>query len=282
VNPRLLFFVCSLVVALAPLAAQSEAVDLVSEIDWHEATVTTKATVDLRSFDGPLPSIRAQALDLVAKALPVHLLDAFGGVAVNSSTNVAELAARSPRILAGLRSIAGARRPSRNHVSPDLATLTLEFVYTLYPDLTELFVTHTRAYEHRRYLGFYPSTEFSGIVIYARGSFPVHGENGTNAAVVPALMPRIFDESMNLVFETGMVEPDLAVANGVVAYTSSADLFEARSRVGDAPLVTMARAVPGNNRTDLVIPDAAARRILSLTANRELLAEGKVLIICDL
>ena len=54
-------------------------------------------------------------------------------------------------------------------------------------------------------------------------------------------MPRIYDESMNLLFESNMVDPKIAVAHGVVGYTSDVDLLRGRGRAGDVPMVTMAR-----------------------------------------
>ena len=195
---------------------------------------------------------------------------------------VGALAAKSPTILAGIRRISDGSVPIESYVTQDLTSLVLRFEYQLFPDVGRVFLLHTRAYEHRPYLGFYPTTAFSGLVIYAKGDFPVHGEEGRTERLVPAIMPRIFDESMNLIVESGMVDPAVAVARGIVGYTESDDLFGARGRVGDVPLVTMARAIYGDNRTDVIIPDETANRILASEANRKLITDGKILIICDL
>jgi hypothetical protein len=52
-------------------------------------------------------------------------------------------------------------------------------------------------------------------------------------------------------------------------------------RVGDDPLLVMATAIFGTDRTDLVISRDDATAILGLSANRDLLREGKVTIVLD-
>jgi hypothetical protein len=54
-----------------------------------------------------------------------------------------------------------------------------------------------------------------------------------------------------------------------------------RDRVGELPLLTKARGVFGRNATDLLLSAEVARQLLSRQHNRELLREGKILIILD-
>ena len=79
-----------------------------------------------------------------------------------------------------------------------------------------------------------------------------------------------------------MMDPDRLSEWGVFGYTDSTDYLDYKDRVGPTPLLTMARAVFGDYRTDLLIPVDAAEKILATPANRELIRQGRILIICDL
>ena len=62
-------------------------------------------------------------------------------------------------------------------------------------------------------------------------------------------------------------------------YTYSYDLTKIGERIGMYPLRTMAYKVYGKNRTDLILPDEAVKKLISSEHNRDLLRQGRVVII---
>ena len=280
--------ICLLILAFLVLsngAAQEvrrETAEYDSVIDWKTGIITTVARVDIDGMNAPLPTIRQKASVRAESGLSSHLVTAIGDIPVSSAARIGDLISRDPRLLSAIVAFGNQFSITRSYVSEDFKTLTVEYRHLIYPHLASIFITHARASEWEPFLGFSPSTTFSGLVIYAKGALPVHGENGTNAIVVPALRPRIYDESMRLLFDTGMTHPGIAETIGSVGYETGIRLHEYSARIGDVPLVTIARGIFGQNRTDLIIPSVVADRIRAIPENLEILKQARIIVICEL
>ena len=267
---------------LAAVTLSAETVLFESELDWTIGRITTIATVPLGTIDTPPVAARTAATDMIRSALPEHLSQFLSSVPLDSSAMIGDLIRNSAQIRREFNDFAEESEPSASYTDSKLSKLTLRFEHALYPNLAEMLILHSKALGHEPSLGFSPTTEYTGLVIYAKGLFPVHGEPGRESMLVPAILPKIYDETMSVLLESGMVEPRTAIESGVVAYSNSVDISQFRDRIGEIPLVTMARRIFGTNRTDVVVPSEIADRLLSSEANRRLLELGRVLIICDL
>ena len=95
------------------------------------------------------------------------------------------------------------------------------------------------------------------------------------------LFPQIWDENMNRVLEKNMVLPPTIKQKGLVAYHYTDDISFYEDRVGTDPLYIRTKQVFGRNRTDPVIKQKDALKILCLPENIRLLQEGKVVILLD-
>jgi len=140
---------------------------------------------------------------------------------------------------------------------------------------------HQSAYKPYRLLEFIPSGDFTGIVVYAQGVYPVRGEPNRTSIIHPSIFPSIYDAEMNLIIEREMVEPNVLTTSGMVGYSDSTDLADYRERTGPSPLTTMALEVFGKNRTDIIIPVAAGNRIRSRDHTLDLISKGRIVIIYD-
>jgi hypothetical protein len=130
----------------------------------------------------------------------------------------------------------------------------------------------------QRRLGFVPSRNFTGLVIYARGQLPAHGKD-IRQTVRPALFPALYDEDMNLLLSVEMCDPDYLKRWGMAVYAESEQSSLLLERIGAAPLRTVARGVFGINATDLLLPAEAADRLMAREANQNMLRQGRVLIV---
>ena len=200
----------------------------------------------------------------------------------DSYRSVADISRGNPDVLASLFSIGTDKKPEKIHLNANLDTVIVRYTYDLFPTIMKVFTNHQVANEPEKVLSYVPSLDYTGIVIFAKGEYPIHGENNGKeryAGLTPSLRPRIYDDNMRLVAAPEMIDPVALTMWGVVAYTDSTDITKNSHRIGPFPLLTMARAVFGDNRTDLLIPEDSALKILSNANNRELIRQGRILII---
>ncbi len=238
--------------------------------------------IEHASPDRLSPKTRYESERVIERHLTDIFLEAVSGLRIDSDTTVGESMTADPRILRRLEETAAVRRKKSSVFTPDLEAVSVRYGFPLFgPDgIAEPYIRHLRAYPIRRTLRFVPTTRFSGVVIYARGTYPAFGKDGEEP-VRPALFPRIFDESMQVVIEKDRCDPEALRSRGMVAYTDSLDIDEFAPRIGSFPLRILARRVFGVGGTDIVIPDLDAGRLLALPENRELLATGRILIVVD-
>ena len=270
------------VLLLLPFAVSAQAVQFDSIMDWTNGEITTYATVDISTMDSPLPAIRKKAMENADSGLVDHIITFIKDISVTAGASIGDLISQDTRLLAEAYEFSKTFIVTRSHVSADLRSLNIQYLHRVYPDLASLFVTHARITEHEPFLGHSPSTAFTGLVIHAKDFLPVHGENGDLSRVTQAIRPRIYDENMRLLYDPSMAERLVVQRSGSVGYDSQLNLPRNRERIGDFPLVTVARGVFGSNCTDLIIPANIADRILALPENRTLLREARILIICEL
>ncbi|MBQ9538586.1 MAG: OmpA family protein, partial [Treponema sp.] len=145
-------------------------------------------------------------------------------------------------------------------------------------DIGSLFVKHKSPYTQQKPIERIASRAYTGIVIDARGTLPVHGEF-VESLVDPCLFPKIYDENMTLVYERNMVDPKIAAKQGINSYTTDINGKEFTKRVGDDPLWITAEQVFGVYRCDPVISRDDYLRIATVPENLKLLKEGKIVIL---
>lgn len=113
-----------------------------------------------------------------------------------------------------------------------------------------------------------PAVVYSGIVIDARG-----------LAIQPALLPRILDETGQILYAPQLVDVTVAAQRGYIAYAHNFEHELAQLRIGANPLVIRARRVEGAARVDLVVRDLDANQLRAYAALRQLLQRCQVLIV---
>ncbi|MFW5747468.1 MAG: hypothetical protein ACOCX6_01600 [bacterium] len=258
-----------------------ESVDFSHTLDWERSELRIEAEVKLEDTDLILPAARQRAEELVEGGLLFAFNEAIAGMTVDSRFTVAEQTGEEPGLIEGINRLSRNYERTFSRISPDLTSFSLTYTYKLFPDIVTLFIKHQEPYRPPRVLEHVPTAEFTGIVIYAKGSLPVHGER-RREIMKPSLFPTLFDGEMREIYKKGMVAPDTLKKWGMAAYSGTLDESPYLERIGRSPLRILARGIFGINYTDLIIPVEAANRILYDPNNRRLLEEGRVLIVCDL
>jgi hypothetical protein len=239
--------------------------------------------LNLSSAGIKLPTGRAQAEELIASEFPRLVRPSILSIPVDSSSTVRDLIDRGEFTLQNVGNIALSARRVPPALSTDLASLTTS--YTI--DLTRIgaaLIRHSRPADIIRPLRPLPAASYTGIIILAGETLPVHGRN-SGSLVLPCLFPKIWDTEMNLLYDRNMMNTETARINGTVRYVTESSVFrptpsglspELTALVGNNPLRIFARGVYGSRPTDPIIDREDALVILSSETNLQLLREGRV------
>ena len=251
-------------------------IEAISSINWITKEFVTNIALDANKSNIQLPSGKKVASTYIkSKMLPLiqpPLLSLFE----NSENDLSEAVINDSLSLDQVyHFIMG------GHKTPDVFSKDLKYLNTTnINDIGKLLVRHNYAYNPQKPIESVPSRAFSGIIIDARGAFPVHGEY-VKSEVYACFFPQIWDDQMNSIFEKNIVSPSIVTSKGVVGYHYSDDVADYEDRVGSDPLYIKASQVYGRNRTDPVIKHRDALKILTVPENIKLLQEGKVVILLD-
>jgi len=110
----------------------------------------------------------------------------------------------------------------------------------------------------------------TGLVIDARG-----------LKLLPALSPKILDESGKVVYDSEFLTEEALENQGVVAYFNDLGAAKKTKRVASSPLVFKAMKLSKGSKTDLVLSNADASKLKDPGSNLKFLAEGKVVLVTD-
>jgi hypothetical protein len=286
VNAPGCFFVLQILVLALPVSAQTW-MRISAGIDWNRMELNALVTLDMEGAGIRLPAGRARAEALLEEDGPelalsfIMDLQADSSATLRSLVDRGELSFHDAAFLA--REAAESVPPA---ISADLSSMSVRYTYSL-AAISGRLMRHTRPRDIQPPLIPSPADNYTGIIIIADESLPVHGKQ-TRALVRPCLFPKIWDSGMNLIYERNMIDP--GYAGGMVRYavrdlvtaSSPSGLDEALvSLAGTNPLRIMARSVFGVVPTDPVIDREDALLILSTENNRRLLREGRVVLILN-
>jgi hypothetical protein len=269
-----------------PAAAASAAADpsgapykVAATIDWKSRVLSLRVVLDLEAAGLRLPSGRLEAQRMTERDLAGLAKDEVFSVRFDSYRDVEDTIADGTLDAQRILSLPGAARLASSALTKDLRGYAAEYELGL-DSIAALYLDGYSPAPSRQPIDAVPTRDYTGIVVYAKGELPVRGE-AVEGKAAPCLFPRIFDDRMRLVLDRDMVAPEALASGGVLGYADAIG-FEAGSRVGGDPLRVMARELFGDGRTDYVISSQDALRILSSPANRELLRQGKVVVVLDL
>lgn len=274
----------SVVVTLVLLASSLNAQELLissrSEMDWQSGTLQVTMTANAGSDTDIRPGFLHRAKQRIDAEFPNALFDALLSLRVNSVERVEDLVVAEPGVAARIAELSRKARPGLSRPFPDLSGLSRDYQVPIFPDFVNIFVDHSIPFSMEEVISWVPTADFTGVVIYAADPVPLRGTD-RHVYPAPALLPEIYDENLRPVLEQDMLNPDAVRQRGVVAYTADPDEDAWRERIGGNPYRIMAREVYGVHPTDIIIGADDADRLLSTRHNRELLQNGRILVILD-
>jgi hypothetical protein len=272
-------------IAAGIFADTSFKIGIEGTVEWDTLRINAEVSLDLASADIKLPAGRSRGESLISSEYIRLILPGILNLQVDSSSTIADLVRRGELSLFEVETIAMQARSVPPALSPDLRSMSSSYTLSI-SGISAALLRHERPSPVLRTLNPTAAPAYTGIIIIASDSLPVYGML-SKAMPIPCLFPKIWDTSMNLIYERNMLD----VKNpSMVLYSPLQSIFrnnpsglspELITRVGECPLRIFARGVFGINPTDLIIDDDDALAIISSNENRRLLSEGKVAIILD-
>lgn len=276
------YILFALITISANLFAQSAQITTltgISRVDWTQQIFTSDITLDTEKAGFRLPANRNAAARRLTTKLPVLVKDPFLSLFVDSETMIDDLVRNRNVSLEQITDIIESGKRSADVFDKDGITLKTTNQVNL-TEVPKLLARQRYPAMPREPIEFTASREYSGIIIDARGSLPVHGEYIADN-VSPCFFPKIWNTDMDTIYDRSMVNISTTHEKGMVRYDWSDDRSRYEDRIGPDPLFITAEKVYGRNRTDPVIRNEDALRILTVEKNRELLSQGKVVILLD-
>ncbi len=268
-----------LTLGMPALGASETAYTFSSSVNWTTGLIHASVELNLAGAGLRLPSDRAEAERLIQAAIPELVKDTVLGIGLDSYRTVADSLDDSSLDPTLLRAFLEAGKRVMLAMDRDMEHLVARFEWRL-PELAALYVRHSVPVRLATPTRSMPTRAYSGIVLYAQGTYPVRGEHGDDR-LRPCLFPRIYDGAMTPMLERNLVDPAALRTWGAVAYATSLDDPVIASRAGGNPLRIMVAGVFGSRRTDAMISVDDSQRILGLPENRDLIRSGKVVFVID-
>jgi len=111
---------------------------------------------------------------------------------------------------------------------------------------------------------------FTGLIIDVKG-----------LGVMPAMAPKVVDESGNEVYGSKYVSREFAVKQGMVGYDKDVNAARNNQRVTNNPLIIKGLKAGGTNQSDIVVSNADAQRIHGAAQSQNFLDKCRVMVILD-
>jgi len=247
------------------------------KVNWESQQLEITVLNYLENIYKPLPTLKFSLESDIKQNFPYILLNGIELITIDSKTKGEDFLKKHPSIMSPIFGLSSKIIKNHSIFTNNLKILESEYRIDIYPHIAELFIQHTRATKLLPILDFTPSANFSGIVIYVDKKLPMYGKQNPGS-FNPSLFPRVFDENLNIVIESLMVDPEIIRGTGAVGYQKLEESLNLE-RIGQNPLEIKARSIFGINNTDLIISTRDAVKILSRQNNLDLIQQGKIIII---
>ena len=241
-------------------------------INWSKGIVIAKGIgAPPEKYYGK-PQARPAALTAAKYVAMRNLLEIVNGVRIDSTTTVKDFAIASDVIYSKVNGmVKGAQIVKQEYMSDGTVEVTIQM--SLRGGFSQLVLPR----DIRQVESIKPmkpaktkSLIFTGLVVDARG---------LNAR--PAMSPKILDESGRQVYGSAYVSREYAVQQGMSGYAKDISMAVKNQRVADNPLVVKGIKTQGAGHSDIVISNADASRLKSVSENLSFLKMCRVMIVVD-
>jgi hypothetical protein len=272
-------FIVSIIILLFALTLNAQVYQQVGTsggINWQDQIIRSTG-IGAPNPKMPLAAQRAGAIEAAKRVALRNLLETVKGMAINSETTVENAMIASDVINTQVSGIVrnfkvvDTRYMSTGDVEVDVEIPLSGVLFdALMPQQTSGPMMPGQNFPIDQSFLPQQSGVFTGLIVDARGT-----------GLRPAMAPRIVDEQGNEVYGSGYVSRDYAVQIGVVGYEKDINRARSDDRVKDNPLMVKGMKATGTNRTDIVISNSDAQRVLAAAKNLNFMEQCKVMFILE-
>ena len=95
------------------------------------------------------------------------------------------------------------------------------------------------------------------------------------------MSPRILNQSGTILYGPGQYDRDYAAANGVVGYAKTLEQAKTDARVQGNPLVLRGASASGTAKTDVIISNVDAGKLVSASRSAGLLQDCRIMFVLN-
>jgi hypothetical protein len=259
-----------------------DTISVQKEIDWEKGVLYLNITKPIETEDERQPDGRYITEMRIREMMPDIFLSYALELHVDSYNTLGDMLDKERQSIKSLNKIIGQGKKEYACLSEDLNNIKIKYSYPFFGEngIATAFIWHSLANPVNRKLGFIPSRKYTGLIIYAKGEYMSHGKD-ISVRLEPALFPTLYDKEMNVILDKHMCVPDYLKQWGMVLYTDSTDEIPFTRRIGLDPLRTIAEGIFGKHNGDIILPEDAVNKLICRQENRQMLQEGRILIILD-
>jgi len=191
-------------------------------VEWDKMEINAVVSLDMASAGLRLPNGRMQSEALIAAEYVRLIRPGLMNLQVDSSSNIADLVSRGEWNSFDVENLALQVRSVPPALSPDFSSLLASYTLGM-GEISTALIRHRRPADIPRTLNPVSAPVYTGIIIIAAESLPIHGARSA-ALVRPCIFPKIWDTEMNLIFERNMLNPE---AGTMVRYFTAREIFAA-------------------------------------------------------
>jgi len=208
-----------------------------------------------------------------AKLNAIHIiLDIIRNLRVNGTTVVGDYAIREPAIMSKIENmVKNAKVVKKEYLTDGTVKIEMEvnlrggFAQLVLPKDIKPLDSITLVTRNKT-----SSPVFTGLVVDAKG-----------LGVRPVLVPRIIDENNQEVYGSAFVSREYAVQQGMSGYAMNLKEVLNNQRVADHPLVVKGLKTLGPGHSDIVISNADASKLRSISESLYFMKKCRVIIVVD-
>ena len=271
------FFICLILAQFLSLLTSQE-IQINTSIDWEKMVLQLDMTAPITE-ESNQPTGRYKTEQYILRETPVTTGEVLLPLIVDSWNSMQDLVIQTPVLLRQLENLSETMIKQFTTATPDRKFLTVRYELALFPSIASLLIKHDKPFSYPVDPAYIPTDDFTGIVIFAAEDLPDQGSSDKGTQLTPCLFPRLYDPELNEIHSMELTDPEAVRKWGNAGYTYSTDMNNISSRIGVYPLRTVARGIYGKNRTDIILSKEAVTMITTSPHNRELLQQGKVVII---
>jgi len=236
--------------------------------NWSNQTLRAFGIAGVNPNDPP-GAARANAITAARTIAMRNLLESVQGVALTSETTVRNAMIENDVITTRVQGfVKGCKMVGEPKYMSD-TSIEVEVEVSM-SGLSDIFLPKAPDGSTPATVETPASGAYTGLIIDAKG-----------LGVMPAMAPKVVDESNKEVYGSGFVDREWAVRQGMVGYEKDLAAARANQRVTNNPLVIKALKASGANKSDVMISNADAQRLQQATQTQNFLDNCRVMFLLD-